>query len=640
MSHRTYSIVPLPSALTAAALLSASLLSASPNTNTNTNTSTTNTAAPLDDLGTITVTAADRVSTPLRDTTSNVTVISSREIRQRGYQNVAEVLSRVSGFAAASTGGPGQPAGVFLRGMSRGNLLVMIDGIPMKDPNDTDFSYALEHLRLDNVERIEIVKGAQSGLWGSDAVAGVVNIVTKTALPGAHVSLRGGVGSYDTRTGGMTLSAAGDAGSFLLNGDHFETGGFSALSPRDAEHDRYTNDSLDLKGRITLSPHASVGVFHHRIDGKFDYDSNANPNDFRSRGTFENRLTGMDYRYDNGVLTLHGIVSDNAVDRHYDDAVWGPFDTDGDTARASLSGSYLLDNSQRISGGVEINSYRGSNRSLWGANSADYDNRAVFGSYRYIWENLLNARTIFNATLRYDDFNAFKNKTTYRFGLKRECRLLPGFFTAANLYSAYRAPSVYEATSPLPGTTLKPEYTRGYELTVGYGSYLSLTYFRNRISDEIRNAGGWPPRYVNDARSYTISGLELGSEWSPDFLPLTLSANYTHLFDTKDRNGNPLYRRPQNSFNFFLDYRWTPEIRFGVNLRYVGKRTDQQWVGWVARDVVLDNYTVVNLNYNHRIGENLNLSLQARNIFDEEYETSAGYSTEGRSVYGTVEYRF
>ncbi len=595
-----------------------------------------NIAADLDDLGTITITP-DRVSEPLKNSTANVTVITDKEIQERGYQTLADALSRVSGFSLSGNGGPGQSRSLYLRGMKRGNVLIMIDGVPMKDPNDLSFSYPLEHILLDNVSRIEIVKGAQSGLWGSDAVAGVVNIITKSAVPGGHVSLRGGYGSYDTESAGITLSASGEAGSFFLSGDHYRTGGFSALLPRNAEADGYTNNTLDFKGSLNISPDSRLGIFYHKISADFDYDAHNDPND-KSDGTFSNDLMGLDYHYNDGKLSIDALFSVNTYSRQYNDSLWGASTYDGTATRATLNAAYKIDRHQRLSGGVEYNRYEGS--STWNPVEASYDNRAIYGSYRYIWDDLLGARTIFNATLRYDNFSTFDNKATYRFGLKRQCNLLPGLFTAANLYSAYKAPSIYNASRPKPGTTLKPEYTRGYELTIGYKKLLSLTYFHNRITDEIIPAGGWPPVYTNDERSYTISGMEIGSQWSLETLPLTLSANYTHLFDTKDKVGKPLYQRPQNSVNLFLDYDLNPRIHLGADLQYVGKRMGQKWIGWTPVDVKLKSYTLVNLSYNHKIAKNLEFSLHLHNLFDRHYETVEGYSTEGRSIYGKVEYKF
>ncbi|WP_292655028.1 TonB-dependent siderophore receptor [Nitratifractor sp.] len=617
------------SLLTAALLTGA--LQASPDNNT---------TADLDELGIITVTP-DRVSEPLKNSTANVTVITAKEIQQRGYQTLADALSRLSGFSTYSNGGPGQTSGLFLRGFNSGNILIMLDGVPLKDPTDPSFSTGLAHLRLDDVARIEVVKGAQSGLWGADAVAGVINIITKSASPGGHVSLRGGYGSYNSKTGGITLSASGEAGSFYLSGDHFKTDGFSAQLPRDAEDDGYTNDTLHFKGTLHPTPNSTWGVFYHKIQGDFDYDSTG-PDDSASNGTFDDSLIGLSYDYDaHGDFALHAMFSSNTIDRQLNDAAWGPSRFQGQSERGTLRGVWRIDNHQRLSGGVEYNRIEGTTPFANSGNAAAYDNRAVYGNYRYIWDDLLGARTIVDATLRYDDFSAFDNKATYRFGLKRECNLLPGLFTAANLYSAYKAPSIYQWTKPKPGSTLKPEYTHGFEISAGYEDLIKLTYFRSKITDRLIPGGSWPnDYYYNGGADETHDGIEIEGHYNITALHMTLGANYTHLFTLTSADGSPLIRVPRNEGNLFLDYAFSPAIHLGANLQYVGKRADQHWVGWTPTNVTLGSYTLVNLSYNQQIGKNLTLSIQAHNIFDKDYQTADGYSTEGRSIYGKVEYKF
>ncbi|WP_457606121.1 TonB-dependent receptor plug domain-containing protein [Nitratifractor sp.] len=615
MSYLPSSIFHLPSSL-AVVLLGSALIHAAPSADAN--------ATEYKDLGVITVTP-DRVSEPLRDSTANVTIIGAAEIEERGYQTVADAVSRISGFSFASNGGAGQSSGLFLRGFNSGNILILLDGVPLKDPTDPSFSAGLAHLRLDDVARIEVVKGAQSGIWGADAVAGVINIVTKSAAPGAHVSLRGGGGSYDTWQGGITLSADGEAGSFILSGDHYKTHSFSALRPRDAEADGYTNDTLHFKGTLHLSETSSMSLFYHQIDGDFDYDS-GNPDDSLSHGNFSDRLGGMRWDYHSGALSLQAQASVNWIDREMVDASWGPSEYHGQATRATLHASYALDEAQLLSGGFDYNRYEGS--STFQPSSA-YDNRGIYGSYRYIADDLLGARTIFNATLRYDDFSTFRNKTTYRFGFKRECHLLPGFFTAGNLYSAYKAPSLYQYAT---NQALKPESTEGFEFSAGYRELLKLTYFRNRVKDRIDyDFGTWS--YFNSPQRYTLDGLEAEGRYAIEEIDTVLSANYTHMFSLSDDQGKPILRVPRNEANLFVDYSFSDTIHLGANLQYVGQRTDYG-------EIPLGSYTLVNLSYTQRIGENLKLSLQLHNLFDRDYETVHGYSTEGRSLYGKVEYRF
>jgi len=595
-----------------------------------------NLSSTLEDLGGVITVTPDRVSEPLKDTTANVTVVTSKEIQERGYRTVADAVSRISGFSTASNGGPGQTSGIFLRGFNSGNILILLDGVPLKDPTDPSFSAGLAHLQLDDVERIEVVKGAQSGIWGADAVAGVINIITKKAAPDGHVSLRGQVGSYDTKSAGITLSAAGEAGSFVLSGDHYKTDGFSAYRPRNAEADGYTNDTLHFRGTLNMGNDATMGIFYHDIKGDFDYDSGwpTNPNDSLSNGTFKDRLMGVKYDYDNGSYSLHGSFSNNLIDRNYYYGEIPIYSTHGESTRATLNGSWKIDDHQQLSGGFDYNRIEGQTPFANGGKPSAYSNRGFFGTYRYIFDDILGARTIINATLRYDDFSAFKSKSTYRFGLKRVCNSIPGFFTSANIYSAYKAPSIYQWTKPRPGDLLKPEYTKGFEISTGYKELLKITYFRNKNEDRILPGGSWPNDfYYNSQASDTLDGIELESRYRITAIDTELSANWTHMFSLSDNNGDPILRVPRNEGNLFVDYTFNPDIHIGANLLYVGKRTDYG-------NVELGSYTLVNLSYNQQVTKNFTFSLQAHNIFDRDYETVAGYSTEGRSVYGKVEYKF
>jgi len=582
----------------------------------------------INDLSKSVAITPNRVSQTLRDSTSNVSVITQREIKNRGYQSLPEALSRVSGFTISSNGGAGQTKGLFLRGFNSGNILILLDGVPLKDPTDPSFSAGLSHIRLDDVERIEVVKGAQSGIWGADASAGVVNIITKKAKLGSLVSAKVGYGSYDTKNANINLSSAGSVGSFSLSAEHFQTDGFSAYLPRGAEKDGYKNNTLHLKGALNIGDNGSIGIFYHNIDGVFDYDSGSpiNPNDALSNGDFNDKLWGLRYDYDNGVYTISSSLSINQIQRDLNDSSWGASDYNGDAKRATLNGSFKIDDNQKLSGGIDYNRYEGN--TTYQATSS-YNNRGVFGSYEYITPNLFGARTIFNATLRYDDFNIFKNKTTYRFGIKRECHLIPGLFSLANIYSSYRAPSLYQYST---NTNLKPESTEGFEVSLGYKDLLKATYFRNRVKDRIDyNFSTWS--YFNSSSSYTLDGIELESRYNFKSINLEIGANYTHMFSLTDNNNNPILRVPKNEGNIFIDYYLKSNIYLGANLQYVGDRVDYG-------NIDLKDYTVVNLSFNHKINSKLSYSIQAHNIFDEDYQSVAGYSTKGRSVYGSVEYKF
>jgi vitamin B12 transporter len=583
-----------------------------------------------DSLGTVVVTAPSGLSEPLRDTTANVTVIDKEEIEERGYRSLAELLDGVSGFQSYSSGGPGQLSGVTLRGFGGGNILITMNGIPLKDPSDPSFSTSLSHILLDGVERVEIVKGAQGGVWGADASAGVINIVTGGAdSSGVGISL--GYGSYDTGSASLSLSSIGDVGSFRFGATHFKSGSFSALSPRDAEDDEYTNDTVDMEATLNISESSSIGILYHGIDGDFDYDGYSMtgmpmPDDDVSEGSFSERLTALRYDYGSGAVKLHASISRNGIERRMNDVTWGASEYKGDVVRAIVNGSYAISEYQRVTAGIEYDKYTASDSF---SPESSFDDRAVFGSYRYIVPDLLGARTIFEAVVRYDDFDTFDSKGTYRFGIKRDCNIVPGLFSSASIYSSYKAPSIYQYST---NGSLEPEETEGYELSLGYEDIFEATYFHNRIKNRIDyDYATWS--YFNSPSDYTLDGVEISAKYAISTTGLVVGGNYTYMIDMDDQNGAPVLRVAKKSGNIFVDYYMDSDIHLGATMRYVGSRRDYG-------GVELDSYTVVDLTYGQKIGKDLKLSVNLRNLTDEDYETASGYSTEGRSVYARIEYRF
>ncbi len=593
------------------------------------------------DLGTVEVEAVNRVSETYTttysnidtnstlnnqkqtDITANVTVITSKEIEQKGYTTILDAIGRISGFATSSNGGMGQTSGIYLRGFGSGDILIMIDGIPIKDPTNPSFSASLSNILLDDVDHIEVVKGSQSGVWGADAAAGVINIVTKNGSYNG-VKLRAGYGTYNTKSGGMSISANGEAGSLYISGEHYKTDGFSALKPRYKESDGYTNDTLNIKGKLNITKNSSFGILYNQIDSDFDYDSKSAEDDL-SNGTYSQKLTGFNYDLKEQKVDFSMRVSTNKIDRSMHDASWGDSTYSGQSAKGSILARYHISDTQSITLGSDYTKYKAKDSF---SSESSYNNRALYGIYKGVVEDFLGARTVVNAALRYDEFSIFENKTTYRVGIKRDCNMIEGLFTSANVYSAYKAPSLYQYST---NSSIKPESTDGFEVSAGYKEYIKLTYFKNTIKDRIDyDYNSWS--YFNSGSDYSVDGIEAESSYSFDKLSTVLTLNYTHLFTTTDNNGNPILRVPQNTGNLFVDYYLNENIYFGANVQYVDKRVDYG-------NIELDSYTTLNLSYNQKY-KGFDISIQAKNVLDEDYETASGYSTEGRSLYGKIEYKF
>jgi vitamin B12 transporter len=596
-----------------------------------------------EDLGEIIVTSTNKLPQKIKNSTADITVITADDIEEKGYQSVSEALSHTAGFSFSSNGGAGQTSALFIRGLKSDNLLILIDGIPLTDYTQPSAAASLEHISIDSIERIEVVKGAQSGIWGAGAAAGSINIITKGGNRDyASITLK--AGSHSTRSIGLDVSKKYDAGSFFIGGNILDTDGFSALSPDDAEKDGYRNKDFHIKTSLNIDAYSHVSFFLHTYKGTFDFDSNNDANDISSTGESDQTLFGFGYQYQKEALTVDAKITHRNIERNLQGSgAWGPwtFDTEGKSTHYALTGNYDLNPEQSLSIGAEHTINKAHTSSGFGTSDAKFTNSAIFASYTHSVAHLLGAKTTFNAVLRYDKFDQFDNKTTYRFGIKRAYDAVEGLYTATNIYTGYKAPSLFQFSHATG--TLKPESIQGYALSIGYKKYFSLTYFSNKIKDKIDSVTDpvtFMPKYLNNGDGVKTTGIELSGEYAFGESGFILGAHFTHMLNFEDDSGKAAQRVPENSANLYLDYYFNDTSHIGVIANYIGERRDLDYSAWPASDVTLDSYSTVDLTYNTRFNENLSLTVTAKNIFDKEYETVKGYSTEGRSIYATMEYRF
>ena len=599
-------------------------------------------ALATEELGEIIVISSTKLPQKIKHTTANITVITAEDIEERGYQSIPEVLSHTPGFAFASNGGAGQTSSVFIRGLSSDNLLILLDGIPLTDYTQPSAAASLEHISLNTVAKIEITKGGQSGIWGAGAAAGTVNIISKGGTKDqGSISLQ--AGSHGTKGIGIDLSKVFEGGALSLGAHLFDTDGISAQAPNDAEEDGYRNNNYYLKGHFDLDNYSQVSFFLRDDHGKYDFDSSS-AEDTDSHGDSEQRLYGIGYRYQKEALSIDAKVTHRTIDRGLAGAgTWGPwtYDTTGESTQYTMTAGYQFSDKNSLALGVEHNKNEARTDSGFGPSSAQFKNSAAFASYTHTVAALLGADTTFNAVLRYDKFDQFDNKATYRLGVKRSCNAIEGLHTAANLYTGYKAPSLYQFSNA--SSLLKPESIKGYELSIGYKKYINLTYFSNEIQDKIDysyDPATFTTNYFNSGDGVKTTGMELSGEYAFGDSGLILGGSITHMFDFQDDSGKDALRIPENSATLSLDYYFNEVSHVGVIANYVGKRRDMDYSAYPASDVTLKSYTTVDLTYNTQFNDHFNLSVTAKNIFDKEYETVKGYSTEGRSIYATMEYKF
>jgi len=605
-----------------------------------------------EDIGEITVVSTNKTKQSIQETTSDVSIITAEEIEEKGYQTVAQAINTQAGIQVASKGGLGQPTSFFVRGMDSGKVLVLLDGMRLNDPSTTNGTALLDALTTSNIEQIEIIKGGSSSIWGSNASAGVINIITKQPKGGVHGSLALSYGSYNTRGADADLSYKGEKLTAQVLASYLDSDGFSALAPRDAEADGYENKNGNIKLGYAFDENNKVNLSYNHYKTKTQYDDpfstdKANDDYSHARSEQTNYALNYDFKYNNYSALLH--ASKGEYEREY--FTTGFFGDGVNVYKATLKEYSLINKYDYSVGkvvlGLEYKDIDGFNQyNDFPASEAAYTNKAIYISNLYN----INENTLLETNLRYDSYDEFDNKTTYKIGLKHLHTFLDGFTTAANYYTSYDAPSSYQLANPAMGKLLKPSYTKGFDISAAYKELISVSYFNNRVEDNIDYIGVWPNAgYANVDGTSKFEGIEVQGSYILPTIDLHLSGNYTHLFKFEKEDGTDLILRAKDTLNATVEYYTENNMHFGVTTQYIGDRIDLDRnngaydfaTGTTTYPQVnTGNYTLWNLNFGAKLAEDLDLTLNARNIFDKEYQSVYGYATEGASLYAKVKYSF
>ena len=597
-----------------------------------------------EDIGEITVISANKTIESITNTTANIEVVTAEDIEEKGYQTVAQVINTISGIQVANSGGLGQPTSFFVRGMDSGKVLVLLDGMRLNDPSTTNGTALPDSLTTSNIQQIEIIKGGSSSIWGSNASAGIINIITKEAKDGVHGSLALSYGSYNTRGIDADLSYKDEKLTAQVLASILKSDSFSALTPREAEEDGYENKNGNIKLGYAFNENNKVTLSYNKYKTETEYDDafsldQADDNYSHSTSEQTNYALNYDFRVDNYSALFH--ASKGEYERDY--FTTGFFGDGVNKYKATLKEYSFINKYDYTLGktvlGLEYKDIDGFNQyNDFPESQAAYINKAIYISNIYN----INENTLLETNLRYDNYDEFDNKTTYKIGLKHDHEFLEGFRTSANYYTSYNAPSSYQLANPAIGTLLKPSYTKGFDLSASYKKLLSITYFNNKVEDNIDYVydpityiGG----YQNIDGESKFSGLEVSGSYTL-LSNIMLSANYTHLFEFKMEDGTDLPRRAEDTLNGSISYYTENGMQFGIDAQYIGDRIDTDGGFPVALEVPTGNYTLWNLNFGTKLAEGLDLNINARNIFDKEYQSVYGYATEGASVYAKLKYSF
>lgn len=559
------------------------------------------------------VVTATRTPTPLQHTLTSTRVLTRADITRRQSQSLADLLAGEAGLNFVNNGGLGKSTSIIMRGAEPDHVVVLIDGV--KIGSATTGQAALQDLPLADIERIEIVPGPNSALYGSEAIGGVIQIFTRKGGGQTGMSAKAGLGRYGTRHAEAGLSGGGEQGWFSVSARHFHSDGFSVQNGSETDADGYRNLSLALRGGREFAPGSAVDFTWLRAAGDNEFD-----------GTAQNEAE-----------TVQSVLG--ASLRHRINDLW----------RTRLQLGVSRDESDNFLNGVFKSRFNTRRQSAGWQNDLsleattltlglDWQDDTVESNTAYTVKTRDNTGVYaqlqagvgahdFRLALRHDDNSQFGGHSTgnaaWGLAFNESLRGHIGIGTA------FKAPTFNELYYPGFGNpALQPEESQSVELGLKgqTGAHRwSATLFENQIDNLIGFDGVTNPSNA----SARIRGLE--TTLQTRLAGWDLRAALT-LQDPENRantvnQGKLLNRRAESSARLDLDRDFGP-WRVGATLRGEGRRYDN-----LANTVKLAGYGLVDLRGEVRIAQDWRVQTRVENLFDKRYETAAGYNQPGAGVY-------
>lgn len=585
-------------------------------------------AAPPDITMPELVVTASRWEEPAESVPQDMVVITRSEIEKKGVPFVTDLLRLQPDLQVVQNGGPGTNATLLMRGGGGNQVLVMVDGIKFNSP--ATGSADLSGLLTTDIERIEVIKGPQSTLYGSEAMAGVVNIITKKGAGKLKADLSVEGGSFATVKTAGSVSGGTERTNYRLSATWFDTDGIP-IAKNGSVPNGNTNTSISARlganptDRSAIELNLRYGTDKTQLD---NYEFGVGPVDtlnyVQNRENYLLAATGKIFPWKNyeQSLTLSFLRDDlNSTDPV---TAYNNFRTRSTTELLDWQHTLELQ-PLTVTGGF---AYRYESVNNVGSFDKSVDNKAGYLNAKLA---LLDDALILNAGLRYDNHATFGDAITYRTGVLYYLKPL-GIRFKANLGSGFRAPSLNELYYPYYGNLdLKAEKSTGYDVGLEKELFdkklvLGATWFSQRYRNLIQtNFATYSADNIGNAQT---DGVEVTVSAQP-LENLRVSAAYTWLDAVNKDTGAFLPLRPRNKFTSSLVYTIAKLTVIG-EYQYVSKRYDSS----LQRDI--SSYSIVNLKGSYVLHKNLALFVRIDNLLDKSYEEVAGYGTPGLAVYGGV----
>ena len=598
------------------------------------------------------IVTANKVEQKQNSTGKIVTVINAAQIESNAGRSIAQILNEQAGlYLPGSLSNAGTVPSIYMRGASSGRTLVLIDGMPVGDPSMISNEFDLNLVPLNQIERVEILKGAQSTLYGSDAIGGVINIITKNKSF-SNFSGDFSAGTYGTQK--INIQHSNTLGKLNYNvglGNETATGFTSATDitgKNQFDKDGYYNKNWFANISYVFNPNWNLKVSTHQTSYNADIDYGAFKDDKDNQFHNATKMTGILLKYKKEKTIFQFQYQLSTQDRQYKndstDRTYTIFEDNQYTGKSHFADAFfskpISQNFQWIVGA----DFR------YGSYHQTYASITEFGPYNDNFKDTFQYQTALYSSLLINDptnnwlveLGGRVNKQD-RYGSNQTFTISPSYKLnsiirfMASTSTGYKAPSLYQLSY---NENLKPEQSFNTEIGMEYKTnpfYLRAVYYNRTIDN------GIDYNYIDysffNYIQQKVNGLELEMTWKPNANNI-FSANYT-LMNGQETNQNRatttdtitynyLLKRPNNSAGIQWTYEVSPKLNFSIAARYISKRYDVG--GYAAEDVTLNSYTLLNAHIQYAYNKHILLYADGQNLGNALFQEINGYNTMGRKL--------
>jgi len=598
------------------------------------------------------IVTANKIEQKQSTTGKVVTIISAAQLDAQSGKTIAQVLNEQAGLQLpGSLSNLGTVPSIYIRGASSGRTLILIDGAPVGDPSMISNEFDLNLIPLNQIERIEILKGSQSTMYGSDAIGGVINIITKKKTSSW---LTGGLsyGTYGNKKSNFQINGSSKKINYLVGWDNQQADGFSSAydlnKTNTFDKDGYKNNSLFAKLQYDINPHWNAQLTTKKTSYSADIDYGAFKDDKDNRFNNATTMSGLIIKYKKEQTSFQFQYQYTTQDRSY--------------LNDSNDRQYLIYENNQYKGSTHFADMFYSNRLAknvqwiigsdfrYGSYNQTYESISDWGPYNehfkdtFQFQNALYGSLLINNTSKaflLELGTRFNNHS--RYGSNQTFTISPSYLISknwraiANLSSGFKAPSLYQISY---NDQLKAETSINSEIGVEYNSqplYARAVLFNRQINNGIDynyidfNFFNFIKQKVNGLELELTHRINSKNQFSINYTLLNgKETNQNRITNADTITYNYLLKRPKHVFNFQyqvkLDNKWDAQL----TARYISKRFDVG--GYGTADVVLDYYTLLNAHLSYQYSKRFQLYADAQNILNDHFQEINGYNTMGRTI--------